>query len=81
MSRTVDILVKKEYVIRSQSEMDKRCVNIKLSSKGKKVFDNIESRMNEKFKNVFEEIKLEDRETVLNSMRILVTALGKENFN
>lgn len=81
MSRTVDILVKKEYVIRSQSEMDKRCVNIKLSSKGKEVFDNIESSMNEKFKNAFEEIKLEDRETVLKSMRILVTVLGKENFN
>lgn len=81
MSRTVDALVKKEYAVRTQSEADKRCVNIKLTAKGTEVFDSIENRMNEKFKNAFNEIKAEDREVVLKSMRILVTVLGKENFN
>lgn len=80
-SRTVESLVKKGYVIRTQSEKDKRCVNIRLDPKGEAVFQRIESRMNEKFKNVFEEIQEDERAAVLQSMRILVRALGKENFN
>lgn len=79
MSRTVDNLVKKDYVVRLQSNKDKRNIDIKLTDKGDNIFKNIENKMNNKFKNIFEEISENDRNIVINSLKVVIEALSKEN--
>lgn len=77
MSRTVDSLVKKEFVFRASSETDRRSIDIKLTEKGLKLFEDIESKMNDKFKNIFNQISNQDQLTVFNGLNIIINALDK----
>lgn len=78
MSRTVDSLVKKEFVFRTQSETDRRSVDIKLTEKGLKLFDDIETKMDDKFKNIFNHISLQDQITAFNGLNIIIEALAQD---
>lgn len=53
MSRIVDSFVKKEFVFRILLKIDRWSVDIKLIEKGLKFFRDIESNMDNKFKNIF----------------------------
>ena len=77
MSRTVESLVKKEFVFRSPSEIDRRSVDIKLTEKGLKLFNDIESKMDSKFKNIFNQISLENQLIVFNGLNVIIEALTK----
>jgi DNA-binding MarR family transcriptional regulator len=77
MSRTVDNLVNKKYVLRKTSENDRRITNIKLSEQGKEAFNGIETTMNEKFKKVYEDIDIEERKNILNSLSKLIDVFNK----
>ena len=77
MSRTVESLVKKEFVFRAPSEKDRRSIDIKLTDKGLTLFRDIESKMDEKFKNNFNQISIDDQLTVFNGLNIIIEALTK----
>ena len=77
MSRTVESLVKKEFVFRTPSDTDRRSVDIKLTEKGLELFRDIESKMNYKFKNILNQISLEDQLTAFNGLNIIIEALSK----
>ncbi|EKQ53078.1 MULTISPECIES: MarR family transcriptional regulator [unclassified Clostridium] len=77
MSRTVDSLVKKEFVYRATSEIDRRSVDIKLTEKGLNLFHDIEKKMNEKYKNIFNQITSEDQAIVFNGLNIIIEAITK----
>ncbi len=82
MSRTVDSLVKKEFVFRTPSETDRRSVDIELTEKGLVLFRDIENKMDDKFNNIFNQISLEDQLTVFNGLNIIIEALTKnENIS
>lgn len=82
MSRTVDSLVKKEFIFRTPSETDRRSIDIKLTEKGLKLFNDIESQMDTKFKNIFNHISLQEQMTVFNGLNIIIEALAKnENIS
>ena len=66
MSRTVDSLVKKEFVHRSPPKTDRRSIDIQLIENGLNIFNDIENRMDDKFKTVFNQIPPEDQATVFN---------------
>lgn len=74
MSRTVDKIVKNGYVERKTSETDRRSVEIKLTKRGKELFDQIENSMNAKYKDIFDRISKDDRTNVLNSLEVIVKA-------
>lgn len=77
MSRTVDSLVKKEFVFRASSETDRRSIDIKLTEKGLTLFEDIESKMNDKFKNIFNQISIQEQLTVFNGLNIIINALDQ----
>lgn len=77
MSRTVESLVKKNFVFRSPSKVDRRSINIKLTSNGLNIFNRIESRMDTEFKNIFQQISTEDQSTVFNGLNIIIEAFMK----
>lgn len=74
MSRTVESLVKKDFVYRSPSKVDRRSVNIELTNTGSNLFNEIETKMDNKFKSIFNEISLEDQSTVFNGLNIIIEA-------
>jgi len=80
MSRTVDSLVKKDFVLRSPSKVDRRSIDIELTEKGLLTFEDIENKMNDKFKKVFKEISDEDQLTAINGLNIIIEALSKSQF-
>lgn len=53
MSRTVDSLVKKGYIIRQVSTKDRRYVMLYLTEKGQQHYERIENNMNELFERIF----------------------------
>ena len=80
MSRTVDGLVKKDFVLRSPSRIDRRSINIELTENGLIIFENIEYKMENQFKKVFEKISCEDQFAALNGLNIIIDALSTSNF-
>lgn len=79
MSRTVDNLVKQNYVIREVDEENRRFIKIKLSEKGKQLFTATEEKMEHYYKNIYEAIDEDKREQVLESLDILLQALKRNN--
>lgn len=75
-SRTVESLVKKEYVIRNTSLEDRRSVDISLSEKGKLLFKEIESEMDNYFNDIFSNIPENQRKNVLISLDIILSAFN-----
>lgn len=80
MSRTVDSLVKKDFVLRSPSKVDRRSIDIELTEKGLLTFEDIENKMNDQFKKVFKKISDQDQLTALNGLNIIIEALSKSQF-
>jgi DNA-binding MarR family transcriptional regulator len=80
MSRTVDSLVKKDFVLRSSSKLDRRSINIELTEKGLMTFKDIETKMDEKFKRIFDTISAENQLTAISGLNIIIEALNQENL-
>lgn len=77
LSRTVNILVNYCYVEREINPENRRYIKIKLTDKGNKLFEGIETNMNQYFEKVYEEIPPEKREQVLESFDLVLTAIQK----
>jgi DNA-binding MarR family transcriptional regulator len=75
-SRTVDSLVKKNYVLRSPCAKDRRSVDIRLSDEGTLIFQNIEESMDKEFNEIFSSIPHEEKYNVLHSLDIILEAFS-----
>ena len=73
-SRTVDALVIKNYVARQESTLDRRSIDIALTSTGQKLFQTIECKMNSDFAEIFSRIPPNERENVLHAMDCIIDA-------
>ena len=78
VSRAVEELVKKGYVIREYSKIDRRSVVLTLTEGGESRFNKIEADMYKKFKNVFSRIPKDKQEQVLEALQIFNEACEKE---
>lgn len=78
ISRSIEELVQKGYVLREPSKTDRRCVVLDLTDEGRAHFDKIENDMNAAFKKVFSRIGKADQEKVLEALRIYNEACRKE---
>lgn len=74
MSRTINNLVEEGLVVRKLHSEDRRYITLKLTERGKEVFNNVEGSMNEYYKSVFTSIPELSREQVLESLKLLVEA-------
>ena len=70
ISRTVEELVRKNYVERKPSEEDRRYVVLNLTPDGKERFERIENDMNQKFKQILDSIPADKRTQVINALEI-----------
>lgn len=76
-SRTVDTLVKKEYVKRLSSIEDRRSVDISLTDEGISIFKEIENDNNLYFKKVFSNIDPSKQAQIIESLDIILDAIDK----
>ena len=77
VSRSVEELVQKGYVLREPSTRDRRCVVLNLTDEGMARFNTIEKDMNMKFKRVFSMIPKEKQSQVLEALNIYNDAIKK----
>ena len=70
ISRSVEELVQKGFVERNPSKEDRRYVELRLLQKGQERYDKIEHDMYIKFKEVWEKIPAEKRESVLEALKL-----------
>jgi len=70
ISRTVEELVRKNYVERKPSEEDRRYVVLNLTLDGKESFERIENDMNQKFQKIFDAIPVDKRVQVIEALEI-----------
>lgn len=76
MSRTVDNLVNAGYVSRETDPNNRCCVLITLTDKGKAEFSEIETSMDDYFKRLYDQLPPENGPGVLESLRLLLKAIG-----
>lgn len=76
-SKVVEELVKKEFVMREPSSVDRRSVQINLTSKGLLLFQKIEDDMNQLFEQIFGFVKEEEREPLLRALKNYNQAIEK----
>lgn len=77
MSRTVNNLVNANLVERQLDPRDRRYVTINLTENGMKIFEEIEGGMHIYFKKVFDSIPKDKQDQVLESLKILLEAIGE----
>ncbi|SCY49721.1 MarR family winged helix-turn-helix transcriptional regulator [Butyrivibrio sp. INlla14] len=77
VSRSVEELVQKGYVLRESSKRDRRCVVLNLTDEGMARFNAIEKDMNLKFERVFSMIPKEKQSQVLEALNIYNDAIKK----
>lgn len=77
VSRTVEELVRKDYVERKPSTEDRRYVVLNLTLKGKERFNKIENDMNLKFKEILDKIPVDKRERVIEALEIYSIACNE----
>ena len=70
VSRSVEELVKKGYILRQPSEKDRRSVVLTLTKSGEERYNKIEADMYIEFKKPFSKIKKSDQDKVLVALRI-----------
>ncbi len=75
VSRLVGMLEGRGWVERSRSPEDGRAVELRLTERGRRTADNIAEARRAKFAQVLEAIPEDERESVLESMRILEEAM------
>lgn len=77
MSRTINNLVESNLVVRELHPEDRRYVTIKLTDEGMKVFENIESSMEQYYQSIFSSIPEDKRDQVLESLQLIINAAKK----
>ncbi len=77
VSRLVGMLEGRGWVERSRSQQDGRAVELRLTEAGRRTAEDIAEARREKFARVLEAIPEEERESVLESMRILEEAMSE----
>lgn len=77
MSRTINNLVESKLVVRELHPEDRRYVTIKLTDEGMKVFENIESSMEQYYQSIFSSIPENKRDQVLESLQLIIDAAKK----
>lgn len=75
VSRTVEDLVNKGYLLRKPNLEDRRYVDIELTEKGQRTFEEIELNSARYFEAILENIPKEKRDTTLEGIQIFSTAL------
>lgn len=70
ISRTVDELVRKEFVVRMPSKEDRRYVVLNLTDKGFEKFNRIENDMDLRFKSILERIPKDKRSQVIEALSL-----------
>lgn len=78
MSRTINKIVDSGLALRELDNEDRRYVSIKLTHEGIKIFNNIESSMEQYYQSIFTCIPEEKREQVLESLQLIINA-AKQN--
>lgn len=77
VSRSIEDLVRKEYVERKTSEEDRRWIALFLLQKGQEHFEKIERDMNSKFQDILNEIPEEKQNQVIEALQLYVGACKK----
>jgi DNA-binding MarR family transcriptional regulator len=77
ISRTVNALVTCAFAKRKIDTKDRRYITIKLTEKGKKVYQDIETNMDQYFEKVYGKIPEEKRKEVLESFDLVLKAIQK----
>ena len=77
VSRTVEELVQKGYVVREASKTDRRSVVLTLTKEGQDRFKKIENDMYKKFKSVFSYIPKDKQGQVLEALKLYNEACEK----
>ncbi|MFC0906020.1 MarR family winged helix-turn-helix transcriptional regulator [Clostridium sp. MT-14] len=77
MSRTVNNLVTGGLARRDIDFQDRRYVTISLTESGIKMFKDIEEGMNLYFEKIYDSIPVDKQEQVIESIKMLVEAIGK----
>lgn len=77
MSRTVNNLVTNNLAQRDIDPEDRRYVTISLTDNGNILYKDIEDRMNAYYKSIYESIPNNKRNQVLESIEILLSAMGE----
>lgn len=77
LSRTIDSLVKGELVIRESSTEDRRTLKVKLSEKGRKKVDYINTLCNEYYGKILEQIEPAKQEALVESLTLLSQAISR----
>lgn len=77
VSRIVDELVRKEYIERKSSEVDRRWVVLNLLPKGQQHFEKIENDMDLKFKEIFHQIPEEKQDQVIEALQLYIAACDR----
>lgn len=77
MSRTVENLVKQDWVSRQVDPVDRRQVNLSLTTAGEKVLEGIQARNQWYYQQVLDLIPPAKREQLLESLELLIGALSE----
>lgn len=77
MSRTINNLVNDGLVFRDVDKEDRRYVRIELAENGQKIFEGIEETMKLYFNKVYGSLPGNKREQVIESLDLLLNALGE----
>ncbi len=77
MSRTVNNLVNGGLAIRDTDPNDRRCLTIRLTEAGQKLFEQAESVMDGYFEEIFERIPADKRKNVLDDLNLIIEAVNE----
>jgi len=77
LSRILRELERKRLLVKSPSKSDRRRVHLRLSAKGRRVFDAIEARQHIAVADMLQELPKEDQRHVVESMRQIETLLDR----
>jgi len=78
VSRTVNNLVNGSLAERTEDSSDRRYVAITLTEDGRQVYESIENGMNEFFDRIMKRIPEEKQDMVIDSLQILLEAIGSD---
>lgn len=78
MSRSINNLVEQDLVTREPDPENRRCLSIGLTAKGRALFSEIESGMEQYYQDVYNALPEDKREQVLECLEILVRSLPKQ---
>ena len=81
VSRTVEELVKGEFVKRETAENDRRKITLQLLPKGQARFEKIENDMYLKFQQILSAVPEEKQESLIEALQLFVTACEKVGEN